>query len=518
MLSKHFLHLDLALNRRPVLLGFTVGELILFCLWLLLCIRTAVVLEFPISVDVFEWGSKASGKIIIYNVACLLLLPAKKANPLFVFGVTQQSGINWHKFLGVFVVVLSVMHSVLAMVKWALYGPYNGWSMRGFEAVSYRLFTAAFEKGRTRDLWGLICLLIVLAIFPFTAYHKVRKFSWELFTTCHTLFGLGFIFAMWQHYSSHLVADCLFPAMMLTVVDYLVRGCTFMRRLEVQHSIAMGNSRLIRIKVSRGTQFNARPGQYVRLLRGKSSLTQLHPYSIVSNDLESFTVAVKSLGSWSSSLVHGEGSILPVQDGEVLWVEGPIGGLQHDLNLFGSVFLVAGGSGATPMFLILQHLLAGRYDVTERATMLWVVRQPEEAIVLLTELRDVSNMKHKSDADNDQESGIVMQSKADGVEVEIQLFVTTGDSIDGLSAEASAFFDSYDSVSLSVKVGHRPDIPIAVETERQACENARIPVSGVVTCGPKSLQRDVLGAVNTLNGKPSASGHRFFCQTEQFAY
>ncbi|KZV37824.1 ferric reduction oxidase 2 [Dorcoceras hygrometricum] len=318
---------ELRILKRPMIvkgLGIvTLTELVLFTLFIALCVwyfsdyvrhwfRQALARSITRGEKV--WQTKFDRVGIVTGVTgnlCLTFLfyPVTRGSSILpMLGLTFESSIKYHKWLGNMAMALFTLHGFIYIVYWIITHRLSEMLKWGDHYVS--------------NIAGEICLLCGLSMW-ITTYPSIRRKKFELFLYTHYLYVLFIIF-----FILHIgigFATIMLPSLYLFIIDRCLR---FLQSKE--------NVRLVSARVL--------PCETIELNFSKS------------RELETLSVLVKCEGNWTRKLYDLISSTTPIEHIRVS-VEGPYGPATTDFLRHDMLVLISGGSGITPFFSIIRELI-----------------------------------------------------------------------------------------------------------------------------------------------------------------
>ena len=214
-----------------------------------------------------------------------------------------------------------------------------------------------------------------------------------------------------------------------------------------------------------------RPGQYYFVQAGAVATGGWHPFSVAYGDSDriSFYVQAQGKGSWTRRLlIAAEGGAM------VASLDGPYGGLSLRLEDYDSLYLIAGGSGITPLLNTLRLVLGSeRYRAVRFVALHWAVRGPALVNLLRDKLEAALDLREAPS-----------QEKLFMPEVLVNIWDTSSAGT-GFHTEGGAkgILISRGRVDISAVVGGIA--PSMVGGTLQAC---------VLVCGPAAMTQQTLAA------------------------
>eukprot|EP00455_Lapot_gusevi_P053492 TRINITY_DN834_c0_g1_i3.p1 TRINITY_DN834_c0_g1~~TRINITY_DN834_c0_g1_i3.p1 ORF type:complete len:1190 (-),score=250.86 TRINITY_DN834_c0_g1_i3:81-3254(-) len=332
----------------------SVGELFLICLYGLFNVYWAVLyfenesrLSVPTKLEVW---ARMLGHVLELNIGMLILPVSRYSLWSFLFGLSFERMVQYHRYLARVVGIVMFVHLVLWWAVWARAG------------VLIECIFSMEAAGYDGILWGEFAFICGLIIF-ITAYPTVRRLYFEVFFYAHHFYILFFVFAI-LHTSEveGRLLHYMWVGFMFYAVDRFVR--LFRGRFTSSEIISMQSllGGVTRLHVRQdGFKFEA--GQYAFVCIPAISPLQWHPFTISSSPADGeFTFHIKSMGSereqsWTYqlrrlALTYSHQDALPS-----ILVDGPYGKMGIDIEDYEECVLVAGGIGVTPCAAILQYAL-----------------------------------------------------------------------------------------------------------------------------------------------------------------
>jgi ferric-chelate reductase len=218
-----------AVSKYPILndlLGFTIGELtvvtayvICFFLWFLY----GFIFESKPHTMLHK-AAKGVGYATIFNLSCVLLPVSRHSVWTWIFNISYERAVRFHRLLGYTTLLSTIAHAVLF----------------GTEYAQKKEFSKLFIWNSAKLLTGVNVLAGVIALtamilLAFTALPIIRRNMWNTFQFCHVIFGsIVFVFA-----HLHLPYKMVLPYAAFSIVLYF--GDVFIRYFSF-----IGNSHILR--------------------------------------------------------------------------------------------------------------------------------------------------------------------------------------------------------------------------------------------------------------------------------
>lgn len=269
-----------------------------------------------------------------------LFFPVTRGSSILpLVGLTSESSIKYHIWLGHLSMILFAAHTVGFVMYWA---------------VTHQM-ALMLEWSRTwvSNVAGEIAAVLALAMWVTSSY-RIRRKMFEVFFYTHQLYILYIVF-----YVLHVGAAyfcMILPGIFLFAID------RYMRFLQSQRRVRLDFARLLPCGSVELT-FTKSPGLYYNptsiLFLNVPSISKLqwHPFTITSSckmDQDKLSVAVKRLGNWSQKLCQEISSSV---DRLEVSVEGPYGPNSSHFLRHEQLVLVSGGSGIAPFISIIREIM-----------------------------------------------------------------------------------------------------------------------------------------------------------------
>ncbi|XP_057424799.1 ferric reduction oxidase 4 isoform X2 [Lotus japonicus] len=270
-----------------------------------------------------------------------LFFPVTRGSSILpLVGLTSESSIKYHIWLGHTSMVLFAAHTIGFIIYWGI--------------TNQMKEMLEWSKTYVSNVAGEIASLIALAMWV-TSFPRVRRNMFEVFFYTHHLYILYILF-----YAIHVGVAymCMIaPGIFLFLVD------RHLRFLQSRQHARLLSGRLLpcdalELNFSKTPSLHYNPTSIVFINVPKVSKLQWHPFTVTSSsnmETNCLSVAIKNVGSWSNKL-YQELSNSSLDHLNVS-VEGPYGPhtaqfLRHD-----ELVMVSGGSGITPFISIIRDLI-----------------------------------------------------------------------------------------------------------------------------------------------------------------
>uniref|UniRef100_A0A7N0UDE8 FAD-binding FR-type domain-containing protein n=1 Tax=Kalanchoe fedtschenkoi TaxID=63787 RepID=A0A7N0UDE8_KALFE len=226
-----------------------------------------------------------------------------------LFGLTSESSVRYHIWLGHIAMALFAAHGALFITYWALTGDL--------------IQMLKWDEVGVSNVAGEIALLAGIAMW-LTTFPRIRQKAYELFFYTHHLYIIFIVFFM-LHLGINF-ACMMLPGFYLFVID------RYLRFLQSQQCVKLVSARVlpcesVELNFAKNPGLSYPPTSYMFVNVPSVSRLQWHPFTVSSSsDLErdQLSVLIKSEGAWSQRLyqllsAHPEMEHLSVS------VEGPYG-------------------------------------------------------------------------------------------------------------------------------------------------------------------------------------------------
>ncbi|GLE07904.1 hypothetical protein PINS_up018733 [Pythium insidiosum] len=333
----------------------------------------------------------AAGFNSVFNMAFLFLPATRNALWMEFFNLSYANGIKYHRWIGVAAVFTALFHGTCFTLVWLRRGV---WLQKALPCFSCALDSAEGFQ-RWRDVCGELSLACFLAI-AITSLPIVRRKFYDLFYYTHQLFALSVVFLVlhWQP-----AIWWVLPTLAVYAGARAISSANAWAPVKVKELSVLSDG-VVRLVLHRspardGGQF--RVGQFVYLNVPAISRLQWHAFTIASSPrahADTFIVLLKALGDWTSDLVQLAEDCDRRDVTPTVHVDGFYGASLEHYTHYDSLCLVGGGIGATPLFAILEDLVARRANETlrQRVTVVFSFRELallEEVHPLLQRLQEL---------------------------------------------------------------------------------------------------------------------------------
>ncbi|KAK6155664.1 hypothetical protein DH2020_009912 [Rehmannia glutinosa] len=298
-----------------------------------------------------------------------LFFPVTRGSSILrLFGLTSESSIKYHIWLGHTILTLFTAHGLCYVIFWA-----------NTHQISEML---KWNKVGVSNVAGEVALLSGLAMW-ITSSSFVRRQLFELFFYTHHLyvvFVLFFVLHVGFSYSCIML-----PGFYLFLID------RFLRFLQSQQSVRLISARVLpcqamELNFSKDPRLTYNPSSIMFINVKSISKLQWHPFTVTSNcntDSDQISIVIKSDGNWSQKLYEKLSSPTSMDRLEVS-VEGPYSPTSTSTLRHDKLVLVSGGSGITPFISIIRQLIfdANANRKTPRILLVAAFKKSEDLTML----------------------------------------------------------------------------------------------------------------------------------------
>lgn len=358
---------------------------------------------------VLEISGIVFGYSCVFNMAFLLLPSTRNCAWMDFVGIAYTNGVKYHRWLGVLTLVTGIAHAVPFYWWWGRQGTLWTNSLPCFDcALDYLSPGYAVWFNVFGELSLLFLLLVGATSIPY-----VRRRMFETFYYTHHLYILGVVFAV-MHWVT--IIWWLLPSLVLYLISRSVSTWNAMQPVQVLELTSLPDD-IIKIVLARSTDLEGgefQIGQFVYLNVPAISRLQWHAFTIASAPRSSpatFTILLKSLGDWTKDLVElteaTKTNSTSSSDKEpkampTMLIDGFYGSSLECYENFSTLCLIGGGIGVTPLFAILEDIVAKlslheQPAVKQRVHFVFSFRELsllEEIHPVLTKLRELDPHGH----------------------------------------------------------------------------------------------------------------------------
>ncbi|KAI3720708.1 hypothetical protein L2E82_31700 [Cichorium intybus] len=269
-----------------------------------------------------------------------LFFPVTRGSSILrLVGLTSESSVKYHIWLGHLSMVLFTAHSVGFVIYWAM--------------TDQMALMKEWSRTYLSNVAGEIAFVLALIMWV-TSIPGVRRKMFELFFYTHQTYILYLFF-----YIIHVGVAyfCLIlPGIFLFLID------RYLRFLQSRTSVRLIAARLLpcdtlELNFSKIAGLEYYPASILFVNVPLISKLQWHPFTVTSNanmEPETLSIVIKCQGTWSHKLYQelSDSAINRLQ----VSVEGPYGPTSPHFLRYENLVLISGGSGITPFISIIREL------------------------------------------------------------------------------------------------------------------------------------------------------------------
>eukprot|EP01117_Protostelium_nocturnum_P003738 TRINITY_DN15011_c0_g1_i1.p1 TRINITY_DN15011_c0_g1~~TRINITY_DN15011_c0_g1_i1.p1 ORF type:complete len:728 (-),score=191.10 TRINITY_DN15011_c0_g1_i1:49-2232(-) len=313
-----------------------------------------------------SWSfGKSFGSLAAANASLLGVLATRNSFIGLLFRESYERLILWHRWLGVWTVLIVVFLHPFIFVK--------GFVQEG-DNIPFKLTEDHFMLFGT--LGGLCGFFIFL-----TSLEPIRRKMFEWFYYPHIILFVGFYVFGSLH--SKTFFRWTLGAAGIYGTDRLLRwfwGLLPSKIVKIS-TIGEGEEEMVRVVVKKPLLgklfgFYKSGGQYIFVNFPGVKFLEWHPYTICSGSYEdTIEIAIKALGDQTKQLVK---NVNVGKQPHWARMDGPYGLLPYDWHQHYQVVLVVGGIGVTPAISILKDAFEGPFGKnwrTRRVRFIWTIRR-----------------------------------------------------------------------------------------------------------------------------------------------
>lgn len=286
------------------------------------------------------------GVWIMLNASNILLPITRNSIWLYFFKIPYLNIINLHKFMAILCIISVLIKFIYVLV---LYPP---------QFLILLLNTSTGGSPLAGTISTFAFLLLGLFSNPY-----IRNRNFELFYFTHRTMSLIAIATSIWHYLISIYY--IIPSFTLYLVDLIVRLVNIKKgiyfKLKRIGDVKKDTGCVI-ITIKKNMHINTYPGCYFLLCIRKISSYEWHPFSLIEhrNNKLIFCAKVLKEGSWTDKLrklsfEKPDNKTKDLHDTDI-YFQGPYGLMNIDYNKYQYIVNIAGGSGITSIFSILDHI------------------------------------------------------------------------------------------------------------------------------------------------------------------
>ncbi|KAM1613492.1 hypothetical protein ACFX1Z_002017 [Malus domestica] len=270
----------------------------------------------------------------------LLFFPVTRGSSILpLFGLTSESSIKYHIWLGHLSMILFAAHTLGFVIYWTM--------------TNQMVLLLEWSKTYVSNVAGEIAIVLAMAMW-ITSIPRFRRKMFELFFYTHHLYALYIFF-----YTLHVGASyfcMLLPGIFLFIVDRYLRFLqSYQRAGLVSARVLPCGTIELNFAKTQGLDYN--PTSILFINVPSISKLQWHPFTVTSNpnmEPHNLSVVIKSEGSWSQKLYKQLSSNV---DHVQASVEGPYGPISSHFLRHEALVMFSGGSGITSLISIIREII-----------------------------------------------------------------------------------------------------------------------------------------------------------------
>ncbi|KAK6135254.1 hypothetical protein DH2020_030997 [Rehmannia glutinosa] len=271
-----------------------------------------------------------------------LFFPVTRGSSILpLFGLTSESSIKYHIWLGHISMFLFTVHSVGFIIYW--------WSM-----THQMYLMLEWSSTYLSNVAGVIAFVLSLAMWG-TSLDRIRRKMFELFFYAHHIY-IPFVFFYMFHVGVAYLCLIL-PGIFLFLIDRYLRFLQSRRRARLVSARLLPNGTMeLSFAKNPGLSYSTTSTLFVHV--PSVCKLQWHPFTVSSSsDLETdkLSVVIKSQGSWTQKLYKQLSASL---DHLEVSTEGPYGPASSHFLSRESLVMISGGSGITPFISIIREIIS----------------------------------------------------------------------------------------------------------------------------------------------------------------
>lgn len=320
-----------------------------------------------------------SGYLAVAQLSLLVAISAKKNLLALLTHTSHERIIVFHRLVAICVLITATLHMGYFLREWLYYDVWKsqwqemGASMLqwGFAAWGIMIFTLVTSlpiiRAKFYEIWICLHIVSMISLFAMVYMHLDPPYrGWIYAPIAIWVFDRVWRFGSRLHLNADPRQRTLYKAR--ATVEALTGNVT---KVTVRN-FAMSRS----------------PGQFAYLSIYSLGLNS-HPFTIISSPESPDLVFMMKAKGGLTHMVYKKAALQLPPNNEVFRcsVEGPYGGSHIKLQAFDTVFLVAGGIGATFAISLLKELVCNP-GCCRRARFVWAVKSSNDLTWLSDELAE----------------------------------------------------------------------------------------------------------------------------------
>jgi predicted ferric reductase len=281
---------------------------------------------------------KSTGTFLAPNILFAIVMALKYSPIKLLTRITYERYINFHKFLGDYILCLSVFHTIAYMANW---------SRPVLQNHPLMLRNMFVPLPRTFGMLALLCIVLI-KLFSLDC---IRGRNYRIFVISHYLYVLFVVFtALHRGY----FFPYLYAILCLVAIDFLICLNDWRRLHRASIQICQDDYVRIFIKYDRCVS----PGQHIYIYVPGISRFESHPFSIVNyTDNREIELGIKSGGKFTKKMTD----LYRNDPYCYLRFTGPFGGIGANYHRYDELVIICGGIGITPFIGMLNDIFS-RFD------------------------------------------------------------------------------------------------------------------------------------------------------------
>ncbi|KAL0304306.1 UNVERIFIED_CONTAM: Ferric reduction oxidase 4 [Sesamum radiatum] len=270
-----------------------------------------------------------------------LFFPLTRGSSILpLVGLTSESSIKYHIWLGHVSTVLFAAHSIGFIIYW--------WAM-----TNQMYLMLQWSSTYLSNVAGVIAFVLSLGMWV-TSFDRVRRKLFEIFFYTHHLYILYVFFYMLHVGVAYLCM--ILPGIFLFLIDRYLRFLQSRRRTRLVSARLLPNGSM-EVTFAKNPELSYNPTSTLFVHVPRICKLQWHPFTITSSsnlETDKLSVVIKSQGSWTQKLYKQLSSSL---DHLEVSTEGPYGPASSHFLSREALVMISGGSGITPFISIIREII-----------------------------------------------------------------------------------------------------------------------------------------------------------------
>lgn len=270
-----------------------------------------------------------------------LFFPVTRASSILpLVGLTSESSMKYHIWLGHLSNVLFAAHSIGYIIYW--------WAM-----TNQMYLMLQWSSTYLSNIAGVIAFVVSLGMWA-TSFDQIRRKFFEVFFYAHHLYIL-YVFFYILHVGVAYFCMIL-PGIFLFLIDRYLRFLQSRRRARLFSARLLPNGSM-ELTFSKNPGLSYNPTSVLFIHVPSICKLQWHPFTVISNsnlEADKISIAIKTEGSWTQKLYKQLSSSL---DHLQFSTEGPYEPSSSHFLSRDSLVMICGGSGITPFISIIREII-----------------------------------------------------------------------------------------------------------------------------------------------------------------